>query len=194
MKHGQQCLIFMSVWALAALSLPAPLFGQSVGERVRATGKGDKIIGTIQMMNQSSFVLKTSGGNTTSRLVRIRYSNIIRLERSKERGNYWKHGARTGFLIGALPGAFIGLFVANFCLSGNCSPSPEASGMAVAGTFLLGVPSAVLGMGIGALLKREKWEPIPIPSTIGRFQISPKISVTSIGGDRYPMLGASVRF
>ena len=187
MRHRQRFILLMSVMALTAMSLPAPLFGQSVGERVRVTLEGDKMTGTVALMNQSGFVLNQLDGRYRS----VMYSDIMRLERGLYIGDYRKRGAKIGFVIGAVPGALLGMAASGFMTTPSTGEVLVGLGL---GTLIFGAPSGLLGMGIGASMKKEKWETIPIPSMSGRLRISPMIDVASIGGNRRAVLGARIRF
>jgi hypothetical protein len=74
-----------------------PLFAQDVGERVRVTTVGGRIIGQIVEISDDRFTL--SGGGS------FRYIDIIGLERSTGRGSAWKRGLVWGATIGTVAGA-----------------------------------------------------------------------------------------
>ena len=168
-----------------------PQAGLSMGDRVRVTLGVDQMTGTVASMTQSGLVLDRSHGGPLS----VMYGEVGRLERSLGIRTHQGRGAATGFLIGAPTGALIGLWGANFCLMSCPDPSTAEQLRAMAeGALLLGAPCGLLGMVIGALVKREEWEPVPIPSTTGRWRISPTMDVASIGGDRRAVLGVRVRF
>ena len=190
MKYLRQFLILMSVMALTSMSFPSPLFGQSVGERVRVTLEGDKMIGSIASMNQSGFDLNLSEGGSLS----VMYSDIKRLERSLGTENYSKKERLTGGLAGGLVGLFLAAITPCVDLY-SCERSGEIiiEG-ASKGAIFLGAPLGLIGMVSGALMKKEKWETIPTPSMSGRLRICPMIDVASIGGNRRAVVGARIRF
>ena len=192
MKYRQLFIILMSVMAWTAMSFPTALFGQSVGDRVRVVVEGDKMLGTVESMSQSSFDLKLAGDGS---LRSVMYRDVERLERSAGTLTYKKRG----FLIGAIPGGVLGGLVgwgaSSFC-PGLCetpSVGEQLTGMAV-GSILFGVPTGLAGLVIGALVKGEKWDTIPTPSMSERLRISPVIKVASIGADRRVGLSTRIRF
>ena len=152
--------ILMGVMAWIAISFPAALFGQSVGDRVRVVVEGDKMLGTVESMSQSRFDLKLAGDRS---LRSVMSRDVERLERSVGTRTYKKRG----FLIGTIPGGVLGGLVgwgAVFLCSGLCegpSAGEQLGGMAV-GSILFGVPSGLAGMFIGALVKGDHALPVAL--------------------------------
>ncbi len=194
MKHLQHVIILSSVVTLTVMSSPVSLLAQSVGDRVRVTTDDDKMTGTINSVNDNGFLLYRPGAGRLA----MKFSDINLLERRIKSGSYWKSGGILGFAIGGTAGAFLGWFAANFditiSLYGSPSRDSEEGKSIIAGIFIVGVSCGLLGSGIGALIKRHKWETIPIPSMRGRLRISPMFDVASIGGNRRTILGARIRF
>ena len=192
MKHLQHVIILSSVVTLTVMSSPVSLFGQSVGDRVRVTTDDDKMTGTINSVNDNGFLLYRPGAGRLA----MKFSDINLLERRIKSGSYWKSGGILGFAIGGTAGAFLGWFAANidFSLINSSPTDSEERNSIIAGIFIVGVSCGLLGSGIGALIKRHKWETIPIPPMRGRLRISPMFDVASIGGNRRTILGARIRF
>ncbi len=102
MNYLQRFIILLSVLVLAVLYHPAPIFGQSVGERLRVKIiSGIIITGTVRSTSENSFDLILSGGG----LRPVPFGDILVLERSFGVKNRMK----TGFLIGAGTGTALGV-------------------------------------------------------------------------------------
>ena len=192
MKHLQHVIILSSVVTLTVMSSPVSLLAQSVGDRVRVTTDDDKMTGTINSVNDNGFLLYRPGAGRLA----MKFSDINLLERRIKSGSYWKSGGILGFAIGGTAGAFLGWAAANidFSLINSSPTDSEERNSIIAGIFIVGVSCGLLGSGIGALIKRHKWETIPIPPMRGRLRISPMFDVASIGGNRRTILGARIRF
>lgn len=141
---------------LLALLVAAPsvIHAQSPGDRVRVLRPADKrvvLVGSLERESPDSVWLVPDG---RAEPVAAPLGGM-RLERSLGRRGH----ALTGLLIGAGAGAAAGIvFWAGFC-GGNsdnfCDGDEE---LRIAAVFI--IPPAVLGAGIGALVKSERWEPV----------------------------------
>ena len=194
MKHRHPFIILMSVMVWTAIAFPAPLFGQSVGERVRVTPvASEPIIGILAAKNEGGIEILSA---TSMSRIHIKFDQIRQIERSLGTRTYKKRG----FLIGAIPGGIfgglVGIGLAGWCPDLSCSEPSVGKQLAamVVGSIFFGVPFGLAGLAIGSMVKGEKWKTIPTPSMSGRLRISPVIDVASIGGDRRAVLGARIRF
>ena len=92
-----------------------------------------------------------------------------------------RRGALIGGVAGLVAGVFMGAGYHDFCESWSCDPT-----FAAAGGFLLGVAAGVaLGAGVGALIKTDRWEEVPLDGL--RLSFEPQL-------DGRIALGFSVRF
>ncbi len=183
MNYLQRFIIFLSVMVLAVMYHPAPIFGQSVGERLRVKIiSGITITGTVRSTSENSFDLILSGGG----LRPVPFGNILVLERSLGVKNRMK----TGFLIGAGTGTALGV------LNGLTWGGATGFGFTVAltGTIIWGGGLGLIGGAIGYFIKTEQWESIPIPSVSSRLKVSPWVSWASVTGESRTMLGMRLQF
>ncbi len=179
----KSCIAFV-----LSLSLAVPLFGLADGDRVRVTLEGDQTIGTVTSLNQSGFVLELSDG----RSLPVAYSDIGKLEQSLGTKNYAKRYGKRGLLIGAIPGSLLGLALVHVCILCEADPTvSEQLGAMLGGGIMLGLPSGLVGLMIGAARDGEEWATLPIG---GRLRVSPMVQVASVPGGRYAVLGARIRF
>jgi hypothetical protein len=161
-----------SSWALLIVSLLCPGAARPeeqratttaviVGSRIRfqapAVVQG-RVQGTVMSMDDRSLLISTE--NQTP--LRVSRGDIAQLEVAVGR----RRNTRKGLIIGALAGAvFVGLVAAvpkdSFCPPGDLDTQ---TCLDTRSTFLaLGLPVAALyGAGIGALIKSDRWSPVPI--------------------------------
>ncbi len=195
MKHLQKFIVLMSVMALA-LSLPAPLFGQNLGERLRVTLENSTVIGTVAAKGQSSFELNLSDGRSQ----RVIHANIQKLERSLGTRNHGKKGFVIGGGTGVIAGYIYGSLIYNTCQTltfGTADEECDEIGVEamVLSSVVWGGGLGLGGLLIGTLIRREEWMTISKPSASGRLRVSPMINVVS-GQKENPkvVLGARVTF
>ena len=190
MRPLQRFTILVSTMALTVISFPSPLYGQSVGERLRVTLDGGKMTGTVSATSQSGFDLKLWGGKSRS----IKHSEIKLLERSLGTQTYKKRG----FLIGFGTGAILGEIAIN--AANTCNPHPGGcEGVSVAETILvstvLGTYLGLTGLVIGAIGRIQAWEAIPTPIMSRETRIKPAINVAlDPRKNPRPILGARILF
>jgi len=139
---------------LLALSAPSP--GQSLkpGDRVRVVrldGLGTGLIGRFVRFAPDSVWVRPFD---QSQPVAVALGPRMRLDRSLGRGSR----AGTGALIGAGVGAALtALFLSGFCGGDTRCDGDEQ----VRAAAIFGLPSVALGAGIGALIRVERWVPVP---------------------------------
>ena len=195
MRYLRQFLYIIGIMALA-MSLPASLFGQNLGQRLRVTLAGSTVIGTVTSNSPSSFDLNLPDGG--SRLVM--YDNIQRLERSLGTRNYMKEGVLIGLGIGAAAGVLYGLLHHETCeLLTLGSAEEECDEIGIKTTVLsASVWGGGLGLGgliIGVLVRREEWATIRRPYGSGLSRVSPIFNVVfGQKGDPKVFLGARITF
>ncbi|MDE3258691.1 MAG: hypothetical protein OYM47_12720 [Gemmatimonadota bacterium] len=191
MKQLKYVIVLLSTLTFMSLSSPGPAFGQSVGDRVRVTLADDELIGSVVQVEDEGFVLYRPGRERHT----IEFNDISILERRTKSGSHWKFGGAVGFAVGGTAGGFLGWGAKR--IDNNLSDTfsrEDETGWTVAGVFLGGVTVGLLGSGIGFLIKKHKWQAIPIPSVSGRLRISPMLDVASSASNRRAVLGARIRF
>jgi len=159
-------LLFLS----KPLNTSAQIPDLSIGERARVTSSSMYILkfgGIVTAVNEDTLEIQS-----VHRSYRIPYSQLDRLEIS--RGS--KRNTAVGWLIGTGIGAFAGFLSINKEEERNCHPDEwcfdfseygrDMEPIAVLGSALLG---GLAGGIIGALIKTERWEPIPIPGGLSLY-------------------------
>ena len=185
MNYLQRFIILLSVMVLAVMYHPAPIFGQSVGERLRVKIiSGITITGIVRSTSENSFDLVLSGGGLRS----VPFGDILVLERSSGVKNHMK----TGFLIGAGTGTVLG--VVSGLAWGSVGGSYGVT-VALTGTIFWGGGLGLLGGLVGYFMEKEVWESIPIPSAVSsRLKVIPWVSWASVTGESRTMLGMRLQF
>ena len=191
MRPLQRFIVLVSAMALTVMSFPAPLYGQSGGERLRVTSNGETMIGTVSATGQSGFDLRLWGGKSLS----VVHSEIDLLERSLGTQTYKKRGFTIGFGAGVLMGIFLILPP----VDQNCTPHIGCDKITAAEAILvstvLGTCLGLTGLVIGAIVRSEEWETIPTPFMSGASRIKPAINVAlDPRKNPRPILGARILF
>jgi len=158
-----------TVLSLAALPLLIPL--QSItaqqapsietGSRIRVTAPtvgADKLAGVCVEVDATR--LRVQAEEQVSPLT-ISLADVTRLEVSQGRKSNALKGLGFGALIGGSIGAVLGLLAS----TGESYENPcegNAPACAAGGAAAFGVTGALVGLGIGALTKSERWEEVPL--------------------------------
>ena len=108
----------------------------------------------------------------------IPLASVTRLDVHLGRKSHERQGAYIGGMIGAGLGALMGAAVANGCIVSCQSPSADEQSQ-VAGAFLGGVTFGLIGGGVGALIRTDLWEEIPLDRL--RVSFAPKRDGFSVG-------------
>ncbi|WP_419165635.1 hypothetical protein [Candidatus Palauibacter sp.] len=171
-------LLFMAVGLVA---MPETLLPQAVGDRVRVTTSGGRLIGQIAGVSNDRLDVALDGFELAALegpFHTVSRTDILRLERSRGTRSFWKLFAVLGGLSGA------GL--ANICLGGSCETNPNTPFVAAGGALA----GAGLGLALGALLRvGERWELMPLDGTEPAF--SPILDLRGSGG--HPAVGVGLR-
>ncbi len=126
------------------------------GDRIRvvpASG-GAPIAGDFVRHSADSVWLQPSRRGKT---ISVGLGSGVRLDRSV--------GSRSHAGLGALVGAGVGAAVTIFFLSRFCGGDTLCDGdEQVRAAAIFGLPSVALGAGIGALIRTERWTPVPAGS------------------------------
>lgn len=140
-----------------------PLSGQSVGDRVRVTTIGMTVVGEVAGLGDEGLQVLHGGSRQT-----FSYREITRLQRSAGRESRWKDGLLYGGGCGVVAGVVYGRLWGSACetltgASGECDEIGLQAAIWAAMTW--GAGGGLLGMGIGALIRRELWADIPVRRT-----------------------------
>ncbi|WP_420635813.1 hypothetical protein [Candidatus Palauibacter sp.] len=172
-------LLFMAVGLVA---MPETLLPQAVGDRVRVTTSGGRLIGQIAGVSNDRLDVALDGFELAALegpFHTVSRTDILRLERSRGTRSFWKLFAVLGGLFGA------GL--ANICIGGCPTEINPYTPLFAAGGALAG---AGLGLAVGALLRvGERWELMPPDGTEPAF--SPILDLRGSGG--HPAVGVGLR-
>jgi len=155
----------------AGLSAQTDVSPVLLNSRVRVTTRsapGLAAVGTLGAWDGHS--LELSGSEFAPQTIPL--SDVVRLEVSRGKKGHW--------LVGTLVGAGVGLGVGLIAASGNESEPTDPSNLFEpfaaelgettedAGIVLLStLAGAGLGALVGALIKTEKWEDVPLAARLG---------------------------
>jgi hypothetical protein len=177
--------IILAITVFTLIS-PARAVAQDVlwlkpGAKVRMTaptlGLSERV-GRVQELNGDTLVVQVNAmhrGQLRLELLDVPMSSMTKLDVTTGRRGHWREGAGIGFLAGALLG-----------LASGDDPSNEwfaysAGEKALAGGFVFGL----IGTGVGALIKSDKWAEVPLD------QVRPRLIAQQ---DGRVGLGLSLRF
>ncbi|MES2177206.1 MAG: hypothetical protein V4550_05020 [Gemmatimonadota bacterium] len=122
--------------------LVATITAQRPGDLLRLETKG---IHEGRLLGSSADSVRLAESDTT-RQVALRDINVV-----SRQGNQWAKGARIGGITGGVVGAVLSALLFNVYCNHNCHNTIEFVEVTAYGAALVGVPSALLGAGIGAL-------------------------------------------
>ena len=173
MRRGFE-LLLLAVIAVGLLVPLANLEGQlQSGQRVRVTAPDcgvDNQSLTFEALRSDTLVLDTMNCPLVS---------VTRLQVHRGRRSNAAKGALIGLAIGGGGGALVGVIV----YSGLRSAGVTSAEGAALGALLLGPPSILAGVIIGALVKTDRWEEVPLdrlsvslgPQRDGRFDFGASV-------------------
>ena len=175
--------------------LPHLLYGQErqaplePGDTIRVYAPSEyqeRVVGSIWSMEHDAILVK----NETNITWRIAYPAITRLEVAAGQKSNWLIGGVVGVLLGgALGGTGTYLVCQSLDLGFGTPTSGEREAAcrsgAVKGLIAGGVGGAIIGMGIGALIKTDRWKEVPLD----RLRLQPVATFDGRFG-----IAASVRF
>ena len=175
-----------TVLSLAALPLLIPL--QSItaqqappietGSRIRVTAPtvgADKLAGVCVEADATRIRVQV---DDQAAPMTISLTDVTRLEVSQGRKSNALKGLLIGSIVGVSTGAILGL-AASLTESSENPCEGNAPACAAGGAAAFGVTGALVGLGIGALTKSERWEDVPldrlrvniVPLRDGRFAL-----------------------
>lgn len=178
----------------AVLVLTSSAFGQNIGERVRITVLGSKVVGTVKKKDSQSLTIQMKKG--TMRTVTL--ASIKKIEKSMGTRRYAWHGMGIGVATGVIAAVIAGKNVEEVCeitIGGFTESTPcevTGSGLTVVAAAVWGTGLGVVGLGIGALIKGEKWK--EVTRARAGLSMSPMIDVATRGGQRTTLLGVRLNF
>ncbi len=144
-----------------------------VGDRVRVTAPAfdiDKYDGTLRASADDTLIVDS---------LRMALASVTRLDVYQGRTGNMGKGALIGTLIGVPTGLAFGVFYQQAC-SNSSDIGQTCLGIVPLGAVALGVTGALIGGTIGALIKHDRWEEVPLdqlgvsflPQRDGRFAFS----------------------
>lgn len=137
----------------------------SPGARVRVTAPAlasKKLVGTVQKLDADTLTLNVKGWRTPL-LIPLR--SLDCLEMSRERKSRFLQGLGAGVLVGigaGLVGYGYGLQQAEDPDNPTSEEEAGAGQIGILAGLAVGLPAALIGGVIGAMLNIEKWDKIPI--------------------------------
>ena len=174
-----------SILSLAVVPLLIPLQFTSAqqvppietGSRIRVTAPAlgvDKLVGTS--VEADATRIRVQADDQAAPMT-ISLTDVTRLEVSQGRKSNALKGLGIGALIGAPIGAVLGVLASEGSGENLCTGTTVAC--AAVGAAAVGVAGALVGLGVGALIKSERWEEVPldrlrvniVPLRDGRFAL-----------------------
>ena len=124
------------------------------GTRVRVTApsvSNKPLVGTVVAFDADSLVVQRD-----TAIRRLSTTSITHLDISQSRKSHTLMGAGIGFLVGA---GFATALVLTGDRGGDCA---DAGYCILIGSAVLGGGGAVIGAGIGALVRTDRWAEVPL--------------------------------
>lgn len=156
-------LVLSPAW-LAAQTEVSPVL---IDSRIRVTthsAPGLESVGTFDSWDGSS--LELSGANLAPQTIPL--SDLAKLEISRGKKGHWGKGALIGTGLGLVAGIIaaridqVEIDDSNWLFAGSEEQLEPISDAAI--VFVSTVTGAALGGIIGALIKTERWEEVPLPT------------------------------
>jgi len=145
--------------------------GELEGERVRITyvSNGPHVIeGLLREVAGPALLVAPSA----DRVVAIPQDQVTDFRVLRGRERQWKKGLFRGAASGAVAGTLIYL-VLEESLESIFGESSSTSPGVLAYTAVGALYGAGIGMGIGLLFWKDRWESVPLPTIIPSFQVTP---------------------
>lgn len=179
---------------MALTATPAPGCAQFVGERLRIGLAAGTVTGVVVETGGGRFRMSIDGGG----LRWVERDEIVRSERSLGLHANARNGLLVGAGVGAVLGVTWGLAAGRVCDVVFEDPEAECDrfGDALLVTFAFANSAALglLGLGVGHLIRIEKWEPLQdFPA--GGGVLSPLVGARVDGeGHVRTIVGGRIRF
>lgn len=160
---------FATVFAQEQMPLPQP------GERIRlmaCTPVCEDLEGTCEALSGDTLRVRIEERATPTA---ISLASVLKLEVHRGQKSNVGTGAIMGFVLGAAAGAIAGVV---FCSNEHCSGVTPGQAALYAGA-VAGAGGAVLGAGLGALTKRDRWEEVPLDRL--RVSVVPRRDGVALG-------------
>ncbi len=153
-------LALLPLGALGAQELPVSVVGLRV--RVRTVTHAGWLVGTALAQTRDSLVLEPSGADPAT--LTVTAQEMVALEVHQGRRRHWLPGAAIGAVVGSV-GPFI------WARATFCDASGRGDGSCGGADFVLAAvgfgTGALLGAGIGALVRSDRWVALPDFATQG---------------------------
>lgn len=180
--------------AMAFAAAPVPGSAQFVGERLRIGLAAGTVTGVLVENDGGRLRMSIDGGG----LRWVEKDEIVRSERSLGLHANARNGLVIGAGVGAVLGVTWGLAAGRVCDLVFEDPGAECDrfGDALLATFAVanGVALGLLGLGVGHLIRIEKWELLP-DSPAGGGVLGPLVGVRAGGGRHVrTIVGGRIRF
>jgi hypothetical protein len=143
----------------------------------------ERHVGTLSVLTAQVVTLRMEG---TATEFAVPLDSVIKLEVHRGRRARTGRGALIGSIVGVASGAIVGVAVAKG--PSTCEdlgwPEPCGARLALTGGLLFGASGALVGTVIGALIKTDRWEEVPLdrlsvglaPQRDGRFALAMSVS------------------
>jgi hypothetical protein len=150
-------LVALALVPFATLAAQEPAPPLEPGTRVRVTAPAlgiEKQVAMFESVRGDTLVMLAD-----TRMIPCPLSSVTRIDRYHGRKSWgWWKGALIGLGAGATAGAIWGAFEYE---AGNCGSFDE-SDCIVLGAIIIGVPATLVGGVVGALIRTDRWEEVPL--------------------------------
>ncbi len=129
----------------------------TAGDKVRVTTEEERVVGYWVSSDATRLIINSEKSDEE---LALRLGAVSRLELSTGQKSKWLVGAGVGLGLGAAATAvFTAVFLAGFCSGSDtdCDGSEYLTAFAI-----LAVPPTIVGAIIGALIKVDRWETVPL--------------------------------
>jgi len=132
------------------------------GSRVRVTAPSvfnKRVAGTVDVVGSDTLAVNAEKGGG---VLLVSLKDVTRLEVSDGRRSHAGLGAKIGLMTGFVTGFVIVVATYEECTDFCPVPDPGPVGTAAIAGVVFGIGGAALGAIVGALIKTDRWEEVPL--------------------------------
>ena len=141
------------------------------GERVKITYESNGphvVVGLLRDVAGTAFLVAPSA----DRVVPVPRDQVTEIQVLHGQERQWKTGLAVGVAAGAITGTLVYLIIEGSIESLFGGPVSSSPGV-LAYTGVGALYGAGFGLAIGALFKKDRWEPVSLPNVTPSFRVTP---------------------